>query len=110
MNRLVKRADFLAAAKGARVNTAPFLLQAKRREDEKTFRVGFTVTKQTGNAVERNRIRRRLRAAARAVLPQGAQTGFDYVLVARRPALTAEYRNLLENLEHSLTKIHKGRR
>lgn len=110
MNRLTKRADFLDAAKGARVSSAPFSLQARNRRDGGEVRVGLTVTKKTGNAVVRNRIRRRLRAATRAILPQAGQTGYDYVLVARRAALTAEYRNLLDSLRGTLQQIHKTRR
>jgi ribonuclease P protein component len=68
--------------------------------------VGFTVTKQTGNAVERNRIRRRLREAARAILPQTARPGFDYVLVARRSALTAPFDTMLADLERAMARVH----
>lgn len=110
MNRLVKRADFLAAAKGARASASPFLLQARNRRDESALRIGLTVTKKVGNSVERNRIRRRLRSATRAVLPQAGMAGFDYVLVARRGALTADYRSLVESLEGTLKQIHKTRR
>lgn len=110
MNRLTKRADFLAAAKGARAGGALFSLQARNRGDDDDFRIGLTVTKKTGNAVERNRIRRRLREATRAVLPQGAKAGHDYVLVARRAALTAKYRNLVDSLEGTLKQIHRSRR
>ena len=110
MNRILKRADFLAAAKGARASAAPFSLQARDRSDEADPRLGLTVTKKTGNAVERNRIRRRLRAAARAVLPQAAKSGFDYVVVARRAALTAEFSDLTLGLENTLKQVHKTRR
>jgi ribonuclease P protein component len=110
VNRLVKRADFLAAAKAARANAAPFSLQARDRRDEAELRIGITVTKKVGNAVERNRIRRRLREAARAVLPQAGSRGYDYVLVARRAALTADYRDLLNGLQSTLKQVHKGRR
>jgi ribonuclease P protein component len=106
MERLKRRGEFLATAKGRRFQTAPFLLQALDRRDRKSPRVGFTVTKQTGNAVERNRIRRRLRAAAQAVVPQAGQAGFDYVLVARRPALTARYDALTADLTRALARLH----
>jgi ribonuclease P protein component len=110
MNRIVKRADFLAAAKAARANAAPFSLQARNREDHAGFRLGLTVTKKVGNAVERNRIRRRLRAAARAVLPQAGKDGFDYVVVARRAALTADFSDLTGGLENTIKQVHKTRR
>jgi ribonuclease P protein component len=109
MNRLVKRADFLAAAKGRRASATPFSLQARDRNDQAGPRLGITVTKKVGNSVERNRIRRRLREAARAVLPQAAADGHDYVLVARRAALTADYRDLLNGLQSTLKQVHKGR-
>lgn len=110
MERLKRRGDFLATAKGARFQAAPFLVQARDRRDRATPRVGFTVTKQTGNAVERNRIRRRLREVAKTVLPQAGRPGFDYVLVARRPALTAPYDALLADLERALARLHGSKK
>jgi ribonuclease P protein component len=110
MNRIVKRADFLAAAKALRASSPPFSLQARKRNDEAALRLGLTVTKKVGNAVERNRIRRRLRAAARAVLPQAGKPGFDYVVVARRAALTAAFPELTSGLENTLKQVHKTRR
>jgi ribonuclease P protein component len=110
MNRIVKRADYLAAAKAVRVHAAPFSLQARDRKDDAGLRLGLTVTKKVGNAVERNRIRRRLRAAARAVLPQAGQSGFDYVVVARRLALTADFSELTGGLENTIKQVHKTRR
>jgi ribonuclease P protein component len=110
MNRIVKRADFLAAAKATRVSNPSFSLQARDRKDDTELRLGLTVTKKAGNAVERNRIRRRLRAAARAVLPQAGKTGFDYVVVARRAALTAGFPELTGGLENTLKQVHKTRR
>ena len=61
MERLKQRADFLAAATGTRAPAAAFVLQARKRADEGPARVGLTVSKKVGNAVERNRVRRRLR-------------------------------------------------
>ena len=110
MNRIVKRADFLAAAKAARAHAAPFSLQARDRKDSAELRLGLTVTKKVGNAVERNRIRRRLRAATRAVLPQAGKSGFDYVVVARRAALTADFSDLTGGLENTIKQVHKTRR
>jgi ribonuclease P protein component len=110
MNRIIKRADFLAAAKAARASATPFSLQARDRKDDAGLRLGLTITKKVGNAVERNRIRRRLRAAARAVLPQAGKQGFDYVVVARRAALTASFPELTGGLENTLKQVHKTRR
>jgi ribonuclease P protein component len=109
MDRLKRRADFLAAAAGLRAQAGPFLLQARDRRDRGTPRVGFTVTKKTGNSVERNRIRRRLRAAVKAIVPQAGHSGFDYVLVARRPALTAPFAALTAELTRALERVHAAR-
>ena len=96
MERLKQRADFLAAAAGAKASgarpAAAFVLQARERGDAAPSRFGFTVSKKVGNAVERNRVRRRLREIVRrsAALPRAA--GHDYVLIGRRAALDAAVR------------------
>ncbi|MFG1346184.1 ribonuclease P protein component [Xanthobacter autotrophicus DSM 431] len=105
MDRLRKRRDFLAAAKALRAGTAPFLMQGRDRGDADGMRVGFTVTKKTGNAVVRNRIRRRLREVARKVLPEAGRPGFDYVLVAREAALRTPFETLVRDLERALRKL-----
>jgi ribonuclease P protein component len=107
MERLKRRADFLSAAKGARVQAASFLMQARDRRDPDSPRVGFTITKKTGNAVERNRIRRRLRAAAGAVIPSAGRAGFDYVIVARRSALSSPFDAMTTELEGALARLHE---
>jgi ribonuclease P protein component len=106
MQRMKRRADFLDAAKGARVNAAPFVLQGRDRRDDNDARVGFTVAKKTGNAVERNRIRRRLRAAADRVLKPSARAGFDYVLIARRQALSAPFAAIEAELAQAVSRLH----
>jgi ribonuclease P protein component len=107
MNRLTKRADFLAAREGLRAAAGPVLVQARDRHDALPARIGFTVTKKAGNAVERNRIRRRLRAAARDAMDRKARAGFDYVLIARREAISAPYPALIESLGRALARLHK---
>ena len=109
MQRLKRRADFLAAREGARAPASAFLVQARNRHDAAEPRVGLTVTKQTGSAVERNRIRRRLREAARNVMSAAGKPGFDYVLVARREALGAPFAVLVKDLERALEKVHAKR-
>lgn len=107
--RLKKRADFKAAAKGVKVagrlrDCAPFAVQAVRRTaatGDDVARVGFTVTKRVGNAVERNRIKRRLRAAADARAGDFV-AATDYVLIARRDALTAPFPVLCDGLGAAL--------
>ena len=87
IERLKKRRDFLAAAKGSKAARRAFVLEARKRGDDGPPRFGFTVTKRTAKkAVERNRIRRRLREAAR-LAAENAPAGHDYVLVGRRAAL-----------------------
>lgn len=101
--RLLVRADFLAAAKGRRRHGVAVVLQSLARRDASAPpRVGYTVTKKVGNAVVRNRIRRRLRAAVvQGDLPLKA--GHDYVLVARRAALTLPFADLLNDLTGMLS-------
>ncbi|MFG1432189.1 ribonuclease P protein component [Xanthobacter sp. V2C-8] len=106
MDQLRKRRDFLAAAKAERAGVSAFLLQGRDRGDGGTVRIGYTVTKKTGNAVVRNRIRRRLREVARQVVPQVGQAGYDYVLVAREQALSAPFGGLLSDLAKALRKLH----
>jgi ribonuclease P protein component len=110
MERLRKRADFLEAAKGARAPVQGFVLQVRRRQDQGPVRVGFTVSKRVGNAVERNRIRRRLRELVR-LLPAGRlQAGHDYVMVGRRPALALPFQRLAQDFEFALHRLHEPRR
>ncbi len=94
MERLRQRADFLAAAGGAKVATAAFVLQARERDDDGPVRVGFTVSKKVGNAVERNRVRRRLREIVRLTAAAGLRSGHDYVLIGRRAALSLPFERM----------------
>ena len=74
-----------------------FVLQVRRREDEGPPRVGFTVSRKVGNAVERNRARRRLREMVRKAGADVMKSGHDYVLVARRPALSDPFERLISD-------------
>lgn len=104
--RLKRRAEFLAVAGQGRKAPSPGLvLQALPRDDAGPARLGFTVTKKVGNAVRRNRTKRRLRAAARDVLAEQPVRGIDLVLIGRdgtavRPyeALKGDFRRLLDKL------------
>jgi ribonuclease P protein component len=102
------RADFLRAASARRQGTQGFLLQARSRgDDSSAIRVGFTCSKKIGNAVARNRAKRRLREIARAVLPTQAQPGWDYVLVGRPGAtIDRDFALLLGDLTGALGRIH----
>lgn len=104
-----KRADFLRAAGARRQGTPGFMVQARARADgDPALRVGFTASKKIGNAVLRNRAKRRLREMARKVLPGLGRPGWDYVLVARPGAtVTRDFAALLCDLESALRSIHK---
>src|SRR5580692_10583711 len=84
MERLTRRTDFRAAADGMRASGSAFVVQARARADGGPVRIGFTVSRQVGNAVERNRVRRRLREMVRLSQGGGMHDGHDYVLIGRR--------------------------
>ena len=107
MDRLRQRADFIAVANGARVQTGAFTLQGRRRDDRGPVRVGFTVSKKNGTATERNRIRRRLRAAVRSVDAMAMPPHHDYVLVGRRAALTADFATMVDDLRAALNRLDR---
>jgi ribonuclease P protein component len=106
MLRLKQRADFLAAASGAKVSTAAFVLQRRERGDGGPARIGFTVSRKVGTAVERNRARRRLRDMVRR--SDGVRSGSDYVLVARRAALSRRFDVMAEDFRAALQRLDRG--
>jgi ribonuclease P protein component len=106
IERLKKRADFLAAARAASCARGAVVLQARDRADETPLvRVGFTCTRKVGGAVIRNRAKRRMREAARVLLPQLAKPGFDYVLIARNGAPTRPWLRLLDDVKSALLSL-----
>ena len=108
--RLKRRADFLRAARARRQSTPGVLLQARARDGEGDIRVGVTASRKIGNAVARNRAKRRMRALARELLPGSGRPGWDYVLVARPgETLTRPYRAMRAELFSALTRLHGGR-
>jgi ribonuclease P protein component len=109
--RLTRRADFLKAAKGARVSARAFALQTTPQQEVQSGpRVGLTVTRKVGGAVERNRIRRRLKEILRNTPDLPLHQSHDYVIVARREALGSRFADLQQELARSLTKIHDPNR
>ncbi|MBF9028842.1 ribonuclease P protein component [Rhodobacterales bacterium HKCCE3408] len=105
---LKKRADFLAAARARRAPMPGFLLQGRDRADGGGVRVGFTCSKKVGNAVTRNRAKRRLRALAREVMPQHGRPGWDYVLIGRADATVSHpFDAMRSDLIRALDKVHK---
>lgn len=105
---LQNRSEFLQASRAPRVAMPAFVLQIRRRDDDAPMRVGFTCSKKVGNAVARNRAKRRLREIARMVLPEHGKTGTDYVLIGRRDTTaTRPFEDLLVDLQKALAKAPK---
>lgn len=105
------RREFLQAASAARLPGPGFLLQARKRTEADAnpggMRVGFTCSKKVGNAVQRNRAKRRLRALARMVLPDHGQPGWDYVLVGRPDAtVSRDFAAMAADLRDMIARIH----
>ncbi|MFQ6553427.1 ribonuclease P protein component [Aestuariibius insulae] len=104
---LKERSDFLRLARARRVVTDGFVLQGRRREDGPGIRVGYTCSKKVGNAVARNRAKRRLREIARQGLAQDGQGGWDYVLIGRhKMTATLPFDVLKEDFGRALRKLH----
>ena len=107
LRRLRKRAQFLNVARGSRAGRSGFTLQMVPVDGEAPG-VGLTVTKKSGNSPERNRIRRRLRAALRACADD-LKPQHDYVVVGRRDALTLPFSKVVSDLSSAIAKVHARR-
>jgi|TARA_B110000438_G_C15761924_1_gene627731 ribonuclease P protein component len=107
--RLKQRWQFLRVASTGRKWVAPgMVVQALNHEEDelkKVFRIGYTVSKKVGGAPERNRAKRRLRAAAEKVMPKYARTGHDFVLIGRKRTLEMAFPALIQDLETALKKL-----
>jgi ribonuclease P protein component len=102
-HRLKRRADFLrVAARGRKIATEGLVLQALARPDHEAARLGFTVTRRIGNAVVRNRTRRRMREAARLLLRSTPIEGVDLVLIGREATRRRAFAMLIDDLRRAL--------
>ena len=109
VKRITKRSDFIQASHAKRLGVKGFLLQARNRnDDDQTIRVGFTCSKKVGNAVARNRAKRRLREITNLILISSAKKGWDYVLIGKKEVTASrDFINLKNDLTYALQKIHK---
>ena len=106
MEHLKRRQEFVAAARALSEATPGMLVQARNRQDSAGPRLGFTCTKKLGNAVIRNRSKRRMREVARLILGGSAQNGFDYVLIGRMATATRKFADLQKDLASALKRLH----
>ena len=105
---LTKRADFVAANKGLR-NAKPGFVLLTRPNDGQGIRFGVTVTKKIGNAVVRNRMKRRFRELLRAALPQGGVSDHDHVLIGRAGGVERDFHTMADELQKALERARSGK-
>ena len=107
MKTIPSRAGFLAArSKGAKALARGLVIRAVARDSD-DWRIGLTATKKIGNAVTRNRARRRMRALARGHLSPLAKNGIDYVLIARHDTATANWQDMANGLQKAIHYLHR---
>ena len=110
IERLKKRPEFLACAKAPSCARGSVVVQARPRGDDKPLvRAGFTATKRVGGSVVRNRAKRRMREAARLLLPEFARPGCDYVFIARGGVTTRPWPRLLDDVKSALIRLAADR-
>lgn len=105
IQRLTKRAQFLFVRNGARAGRPTVSVEARRRAEDGPVGLGFTASRKVGGAVARNRAKRRLREAARRLLPELGLAGVDYVLVARQQTPEAPWAALLDDVGNALIRL-----
>ena len=108
LNTMRKRADFLAANRGLRTAAPGFVLLAKANEGV-GLRFGVTVTKKIGNAVVRNRMKRRFRELARAILSEAGKDDHDYVMIGREGGIERDFAVMREELEGAIARLNAGK-
>ena len=105
--RMTDRKDFLRMSQGRRVHSKSFVIQSRNRAEDLAVRVGFTCSKKVGNAVARNRAKRRLREIARLVLPILGLPGYDYVLIGRASVTSSmDFEAMKKELVSALQKLN----
>lgn len=105
--RMTDRKDFLRMSQGRRVHSKSFVIQSRNRAEDLSVRVGFTCSKKVGNAVARNRAKRRLREIARLVLPILGLPGYDYVLIGRASVTSSmDFEAMKKELVDALQKLN----
>ena len=105
-NIIKKRSDFLAANRGKRYATPGFVLLVKDRQDgDSAIRLGITITKKVGNAVVRNRMRRRFRELAREMLANKGKAGADHILIGRDGGIERDFAELRTDMMRALNKL-----
>jgi ribonuclease P protein component len=113
VGRLKRRADFLRVAAARRKWAAPGLIlqaAAQPQSTEHAIRVGFTASRKVGNAVKRNRARRRLKALAAEMIASGVHPGFDLVLIARPATVDRPFDELRRDLQQGLQRTKAARK
>ena len=109
IQRLKTRPQFLAAARAPYLSRGAVVIQMRDRADDSPhIGVGFTATRKVGGAVVRNRAKRRLREAARRLIPLHGKPGHDYVLIARMGATTRPWERLLDDVKTALIRLAAG--
>lgn len=107
--RIKKRPEYLAVANTRRKWVTPsFILQAKPGNSDSPPRAGFTTSKKVGNAVIRNKARRRLKEAARKIIPSEAEAGWDYVFIGRQAAISYPFEKMISDIRWALAKLKSG--
>lgn len=103
--RLKRRSEYLFVRAGVSERRRVIVVQARRRRGQEHVGLGFTATKKIGGAVIRNRAKRRMRAAAAALLPVHGLLGVDYVFIARKDTAEVAWQRLLDDMEKALVSL-----